>query len=24
VRGFIFDVNTGRLREVMALGEAAS
>jgi carbonic anhydrase len=24
VRGFIFDVNTGRLREVMALAEAAS
>ena len=24
VRGFIFDVNTGRLREVMAYAEAAS
>jgi hypothetical protein len=24
VRGFIFDVNTGRLQEVMALAEAAS
>jgi hypothetical protein len=24
VRGFIFDVNTGRLREVMALAETAS